>query len=150
MISLIHLPSVEMSNIAQGKSATQSASHSLAVKSNYGCIRDGSHSDHGLNYPESFVSDTFSKQRTHAINERNRRDRLSQAIRALQSVVPQMDSVEMQKKGPPRAITVEKAIEYIVTLQREVDRLRKESSAITQDAENLSDPKPASNNPACS
>jgi len=61
-----------------------------------------------------------------------------------------MDSVEMQKKGPPRAITVEKAIEYIVTLQREVDRLRKESSAITQDAENLSDPKPASNNAACS
>lgn len=139
-----------MSDIAQGQFAAQSASHSLMVKSNYGCIRDGSHSDHGLNYPESFVSDTFAKQKTHATNERNRRDRLSQAIRALQSVVPQMDSVEMQKKGPPKAVTVEKAIEYILTLQREVDRLRKESSVVTQDAENLSDPNLASNNAACS
>ncbi|KAL2394656.1 hypothetical protein ABEF92_004214 [Exophiala dermatitidis] len=120
----------------------------LAVKSNYGCIKEGSHSHHGLNYPDSFLADTFSKQRAHMIDERNRRNRLSRAIQTLQGLMPQMDAVGKQKKGPCKAITVERAIDYIIALQREVERLRKASSATTQDAGVLFDLDSTSNNAA--
>ncbi|EXJ57651.1 uncharacterized protein A1O5_12441 [Cladophialophora psammophila CBS 110553] len=57
-----------------------------------------------------------------------------------------MDSVDRQKRGPSRAITVEKAVDYIIALQQEVDRLRKESSTAAQDVRVLFDRNSSSNN----
>ncbi|KAK5202377.1 hypothetical protein LTR41_011871 [Exophiala xenobiotica] len=118
------------------------------VKSDYGRIKEGSHSHHGLNYPESFLADTFSRQRTHVIDERNRRNRLTRAIQTLQGLIPETDAVGQQKKGPCKAITVARAIDYIIALQRQVDQLRKASSATAQGAGVLFDPDASSNNAA--
>lgn len=137
-----------IADIAQGGSAAGPSYDVLAVKSNYGCIKEGSHSHHGLNYPESFLTDTFSRQRTHVIDERNRRKRLSRAIQTLQGLMPQIDAIDKQKKGLCKAITVERAIDYIIALQREVDQLRKASSATTHGAGVLFEPDSSSNNAA--
>lgn len=82
------------------------------------------------------------------INEKNRRDRLTRAIQALQSVMLPMESVERRGKGPSKAITVEHAVDYIVALQREIDGLRKENSTITRGAKDHSGPNSSSNDVA--
>jgi len=105
----------------------QTSDHPLAVKSNYECIREGKHFDHGLEYSESFVAVTFSRSAKHAAEERIRRDRLSRAIETLQSVIPSLNGVTERDKTTTKATTVERAIEYIISLKQELEKLRKDT-----------------------
>lgn len=105
----------------------QCSDHPLAAKSNYECIIEGKYSDHGLKYSESFVAVTVSRSAKHATEERTRRNRLSGAIETLQSIIPSLNGVTERERAVTRAITVERAIEYINMLKQELEQLRKET-----------------------
>lgn len=122
-----HLSSSAVSHITSVGLTTQTAHHPLAVKSNYECIREGKHSDHGLEYSEAFVAVTVSRSAKHAAEERIRRDRLSRAIETLQSIIPSLNSVTERDKTSTKATTVERAIKYIISLKQELEQLKKET-----------------------
>lgn len=107
------------------------------IKSNYECIRERSHSEHGLNYSNSFVAITVSKNTAHVLDEWNRRRCLSRATEGLQRMVPQICLAIERGRSPSKATIIERVIGYINTLHRELDRLLKEETTRRKEFEPL-------------
>lgn len=80
----------------------------LASKSNYQNILEGNHLP-GVNYPDSLSSGLTSKRTSHKVAEQGRRNRINDALKEMQSLVPKpspatkaaMKEVEASNEGSP-------------------------------------------------
>jgi hypothetical protein len=117
----------------------------LASKSNYQNLLEGNHLP-GVNYPDSLSTGLTSKRTSHKVAEQGRRNRINEALKEMQSLLPKPevsktgnpnsnsegspepaaegDSKEAKedaamKSNSSKAATVESANEYIRKLQRE-------------------------------
>lgn len=115
----------------------------LASKSNYQNLLEGNHLP-GVNYPDSLSTGLTSKRTSHKVAEQGRRNRINDALKEMQSLLPKPpskgvkennsdespeampdgDSKESKedaavKSNSSKAATVESANEYIRKLQRE-------------------------------
>ena len=118
----------------------------LASKSNYQNILEGTHLP-GVSYPETLSTNLTSKRTSHKIAEQGRRNRINTALQEIASLLPPstpqangqpggtdanspglMTSGTLAQQSNSKASTVESAIEYIKTLQKELsetkDKLR--------------------------
>jgi len=96
----------------------------LASKSNYQNILEGTHSQLGLSYPKELSSGIESRRTSHKVAEQARRSRINNsAIDQLGTMLPG------ETDGISKAITVEKAIDYIKGLEDELSRVRAELAA---------------------
>ncbi|RPB27698.1 hypothetical protein L211DRAFT_566603 [Terfezia boudieri ATCC MYA-4762] len=121
------------------------ASLLLASKSNYQNIVEGNSSSLGLSYPEELSTGLTSKRTSHKIAEQGRRNRINTALQEMASLLPSIngsvvedkcDEVDEQgageKKGKhgggnqntSKAVTVERAIEYIRVLKQELEETK--------------------------
>ena len=116
----------------------------LASKSNYQNILEGTHFP-GVSYPETLSTNLTSKRTSHKIAEQGRRNRINTALQEIASLLPPstppclangmsaaagennegaraaaMMSGTPQQQSNSKASTVEAAIEYIRSLQKEV------------------------------
>ena len=116
----------------------------LASKSNYQNILEGTHFP-GVSYPENLSTNLTSKRTSHKIAEQGRRNRINTALQEIALLLPptspsifsngQAAAVETrderaaamvsatstpQQQSNSKASTVEAAIEYIKSLQKEV------------------------------
>ncbi|CAK1354975.1 Phosphorus acquisition-controlling protein [Cercospora beticola] len=120
--------------------ALHSPTHALllASKSNYQNLLEGNQLP-GVNYPESLSTGLTSKRTSHKVAEQGRRNRINEALKEMQSLLPKgkenntrdgspevnaEDSKEskedaLAKSNSSKAATVESANEYIRKLQRE-------------------------------
>nr|POE62407.1 phosphorus acquisition-controlling protein [Quercus suber] len=128
--------------------ALHSPTHALllASKSNYQNLLEGNHLP-GVNYPDSLSTGLTSKRTSHKVAEQGRRNRINEALKEMQSLLPKAvvmkkeqqsgsdgspdaeargeedgkDSKEeaAAKSNSSKAATVESANEYIRRLQRE-------------------------------
>lgn len=125
--------------------ALHSPTHALllASKSNYQNLLEGNQLP-GVNYPESLSTGLTSKRTSHKVAEQGRRNRINDALKEMQSLLPKpahgkgnehmdgegspelvvadcKDSKEdsLAKSNSSKASTVESANEYIRKLQRE-------------------------------
>ena len=107
----------------------------LASKSNYQNILEGTHLP-GVSYPETLSTNLTSKRTSHKIAEQGRRNRINTALQEIASLLPPqtpppgiqngnggqagliMTGTAAQQSNS-KASTVELAIEYIKTLQKE-------------------------------
>lgn len=115
------------------------ASLLLASKSNYQNIVEGNTTSLGLSYPEELSNGLTSKRTNHKIAEQGRRNRINMALQEMASLLPSPDILnedkidgadeESHNKGgksgggsqnTSKAVTVERAIEYIRTLKKEL------------------------------
>ncbi|KAG8526837.1 uncharacterized protein KY384_008266 [Bacidia gigantensis] len=115
----------------------------LASKSNYQNILEGTHFP-GVSYPENLSTNLTSKRTSHKIAEQGRRNRINTALQEIASLLPPttpqtqpngkvavameeneraaaMMTGSSQQQSNSKASTVEAAIDYIKTLQKEVD-----------------------------
>lgn len=115
----------------------------LASKSNYQNLLEGNHLP-GVHYPDSLSTGLTSKRTSHKVAEQGRRNRINEALKEMQSLLPKQalpkgakegtsdggaesgdadgkDSKEdaQAKSNSSKAATVESANEYIRKLQRE-------------------------------
>jgi hypothetical protein len=112
--------------------------HLLASKSNYQHIVEGNYTQLGLSYPDHVLSKVISKRKGHSAAERNRRNRMSNALQEMAKLLPQGNlpsgaqnssnsgAEEAGSKRQPvttKASTVEMAVEYIKNLQKEIVEL---------------------------
>lgn len=125
----------------------------LASKSNYQNLLEGNTLP-GVNYPESLSSGLSSKRTSHKVAEQGRRNRINEALKEMQSLLPKNAKISKDvskddsspedgadgdakgsreesaaKSNSSKAATVESANEYIRHLQKEnaqVTRLRKQ------------------------
>jgi flagellin-like hook-associated protein FlgL len=97
--------------------------NTLAQKSNYQNILEGNHSSLGLNYPKELSSGIESRRTSHKVAEQARRSRINNAIDQLGTMLPG------ENDGISKAITVEKAIEYIKTLEDQLEKVKAELAA---------------------
>ncbi|KAF2221355.1 hypothetical protein BDZ85DRAFT_170477, partial [Elsinoe ampelina] len=119
----------------------QTQAYLLASKSNYTHLLEGTLLP-GVSYPESLSSGLTSKRTSHKIAEQGRRNRINEALKEMQSLLPP-PAVRKKAKGSPnpstngkasnpastaaaeakaansKAATVESAIVYIKALQQE-------------------------------
>lgn len=119
----------------------------LASKSNYQNILEGTHLP-GVSYPEALSTNLTSKRTSHKIAEQGRRNRINMALQVMASLLPppappnQMVSKDGgSSNGSPggtniivtgaavqqsnsKANTVELAIEYIKSLQAELQDVK--------------------------
>lgn len=119
------------------------ASLILASKSNYQNIVEGNTTSLGLSYPEELSNGLTSKRTNHKIAEQGRRNRINMALQEMASLLPSPDVLiedkidgaddESHNKGgksgggsqnTSKAVTVERAIDYIRTLQKELEDAR--------------------------
>ncbi|KAF8429061.1 hypothetical protein EV426DRAFT_207355 [Tirmania nivea] len=121
------------------------ASILLASKSNYQNIVEGNSSSLGLSYPEELSTGLTSKRTSHKIAEQGRRNRINTALQEMASLLPSIngsvgedkgDEVDeegaSEKKGKhgggnqntSKAVTVERAIEYIHALKQELEETK--------------------------
>lgn len=127
--------------------ALHSPTHALllASKSNYQNLLEGNHLP-GVNYPDSLSTGLTSKRTSHKVAEQGRRNRINEALKEMQSLLPKPAVVKGAKEnsnsdGSPeeapepetkeskedaqlksnssKAATVESANEYIRKLQSE-------------------------------
>jgi FtsZ-binding cell division protein ZapB len=111
----------------------------LASKSNYQHILDGTHLP-GVTYPETLAENLTSKRTNHKLAEQGRRNRINNALKEIETLVPQdfanarnakeaaerrADGIDKEKeKAASQAISkasaVEMAIDYIRSLQHEL------------------------------
>lgn len=120
--------------------ALHSPTHALllASKSNYQNLLEGNQLP-GVNYPESLSTGLTSKRTSHKVAEQGRRNRINEALKEMQSLLPKgkenstrdgspeinaEDSKEskedaLAKSNSSKAATVESANEYIRKLQKE-------------------------------
>ncbi|KAM3419369.1 hypothetical protein BST61_g5300 [Cercospora zeina] len=120
--------------------ALHSPTHALllASKSNYQNLLEGNQLP-GVNYPESLSTGLTSKRTSHKVAEQGRRNRINEALKEMQSLLPKgketgtregspeanaEDTKESKedaiaKSNSSKAATVESANEYIRKLQRE-------------------------------
>lgn len=112
----------------------------LASKSNYQHILDGTLLP-GVSYPETLAENLSSKRTNHKLAEQGRRNRINNALREIETLIPvefaqirtakeaaacnvKPSEKEKEKAGNQaisKASTVEMAIDYIKTLQHELD-----------------------------
>ncbi|WPG97823.1 Hypothetical protein R9X50_00060400 [Acrodontium crateriforme] len=127
----------------------------LASKSNYQNLLEGNHLP-GVNYPDSLSTGLTSKRTSHKVAEQGRRNRINEALKEMQSLLPKpspkavakdsgsdaspeaaegdeagKDSKESKEEAQARsnsskAATVESANEYIRRLQKENAILQKD------------------------
>lgn len=112
----------------------------LASKSNYQNLLEGNHLP-GVNYPDSLSTGLTSKRTSHKVAEQGRRNRINEALKEMQSLLPKAASKKENSDGSPEAVaeadakeskedalaksnsskaaTVESANEYIRRLQKE-------------------------------
>ncbi|KAF2756334.1 hypothetical protein EJ05DRAFT_477505 [Pseudovirgaria hyperparasitica] len=133
----------------------------LASKSNYQNILEGTHVP-GVNYPEALSTNLTSKRTSHKIAEQGRRNRINTALLEMQSLLPSPVVSKNNSKSPgndaksteeeletpeansksnsgsaaaqssSKAATVEQAIDYIRTLQKERADVDKELEVLRQ------------------
>ena len=107
----------------------------LASKSNYQNILEGTHLP-GVSYPETLSTNLTSKRTSHKIAEQGRRNRINTALQEIASLLPPQTPPAGAQSGSggqaglimtgsaaqqsnSKASTVELAIDYIKTLQKE-------------------------------
>ena len=106
----------------------------LASKSNYQNILEGTHLP-GVSYPDALSENLTSKRTSHKIAEQGRRNRINCALQEIAlllpaSSTPQPSSKEEGNTGSAaqqsssKANTVEMAIDYIKTLQKELKEVK--------------------------
>lgn len=110
----------------------------LATKSNYQHILDGTHLP-GVTYPETLAENLTSKRTNHKLAEQGRRNRINNALKEIETLIPQefvnarnakeaatrpAKAMEEKEKAASQSISkasaVEMAIDYIKSLQREL------------------------------
>ena len=120
----------------------------LASKSNYQNILEGNHLP-GVSYPETLSTNLTSKRTSHKIAEQGRRNRINTALQEIASLLPpstpqvngQSGGVTgaspcLMMSGTPaqqsnsKASTVELAIEYIKSLQKELSDTKEKLRAV--------------------
>ncbi|CAK4030621.1 Phosphorus acquisition-controlling [Lecanosticta acicola] len=130
----------------------QSPTHALllASKSNYQNLLEGNQLP-GVHYPESLSTGLTSKRTSHKVAEQGRRNRINEALKEMQSLLPKAATMQGAKEhsnsdGTPeapetqeskeeaavksnssKAATVESANEYIRRLQKENEDLQKKN-----------------------
>ncbi|KAL9099157.1 MAG: hypothetical protein Q9163_005306 [Psora crenata] len=129
----------------------------LASKSNYQNILEGTHFP-GLSYPETLSTDLTSKRTSHKIAEQGRRNRINTALHEIASLLPpqnppplangndgesmtntaMMTSGTAQQQSNSKASTVEAAIEYIKSLQKEVKECKEKLAGYENETEDRS------------
>jgi hypothetical protein len=100
--------------------------HTLASKSNYQNILEGNHNQLGLSYPKELSSGIESRRTSHKVAEQARRSRINSAIDQLGAMLPG------ETDGNSKAITVEKAIDYIKHLESQLAQAKAELVAKKQ------------------
>lgn len=112
----------------------------LASKSNYQNILEGNHLP-GVSYPEALSTNLTSKRTSHKIAEQGRRNRINQALQEIASLLPPSIGKDGsgsggegggggggnpvgQQPSNSKASTVEMAIEYIKSLQRDLSETK--------------------------
>ncbi|KAL9124761.1 MAG: hypothetical protein Q9217_005945 [Psora testacea] len=126
----------------------------LASKSNYQNILEGTHFP-GVSYPETLSTNLTSKRTSHKIAEQGRRNRINTALQEIASLLPPqtppflvngnseegMTNAAMitngtaQQQSNSKASTVEAAIEYIRSLQKEVKECKEKIAKYEKDIE---------------
>ena len=105
----------------------QETRQTLAVFSNYECIRRGTLSQVGLEYSDEFTSQVFSKKERHKLEERARRSQLALALQELETTVAQTQPcVASQSITRSKAGTVSAAIALIKELRGKVHELEEQ------------------------
>lgn len=119
----------------------------LASKSNYQNILEGTHLP-GVSYPETLSTNLTSKRTSHKIAEQGRRNRINTALQEIASLLPPstpqvngqnggmegtspslMMSGTLAQQNNSKASTVELAIEYIKSLQKELSETKEKLRA---------------------
>ncbi|KAL2817235.1 helix-loop-helix DNA-binding domain-containing protein [Aspergillus cavernicola] len=132
-------PSIQPLVRGDGLSNDASAMY-LATKSNYQHILDGTLLP-GVSYPETLAENLSSKRTNHKLAEQGRRNRINNALKEIETLIPPA-YVQMKNKDSPtcngkgaiekekdkagnqqisKASTVEMAIDYIKSLQAELE-----------------------------
>lgn len=102
----------------------QEPCRTLAVLSNYECMRRGTLSQLGLKYSDDFTAQVFSKKERHRTEERTRRNQLAYALRELETTVAQTQaSTAFQTKTRSKVETVNAATALIKELRGKVREL---------------------------
>lgn len=116
------------------------SAHYLASKSNYQHILDGTHLP-GVTYPETLAENLTSKRTNHKLAEQGRRNRINNALKEIETLIPQdFANARTAKEAADRGIkpadkekekaassavskasAVEMAIEYIKALQGDLE-----------------------------
>lgn len=119
----------------------------LASKSNYQNILEGTHLP-GVSYPETLSTNLTSKRTSHKIAEQGRRNRINTALQEIASLLPPstpqvngqsggmegtspslMMSGTLAQQNNSKASTVELAIDYIKSLQKELSETKEKLRA---------------------
>lgn len=112
----------------------------LASKSNYQNILEGTHLP-GVSYPEALSTNLTSKRTSHKIAEQGRRNRINTALQEIASLLPPQTPTNgssnqsggsanivmtgtAAQQSNSKASTVEMAIEYIKSLQTELETVK--------------------------
>lgn len=129
----------------------------LASKSNYQNILEGTHLP-GVSYPEALSTNLTSKRTSHKIAEQGRRNRINTALQEIASLLPPptptisggsssqttgvasmiMTGTAAQQSNS-KASTVELAIEYIRSLQAELQDVKGQLADATRKLEKPKD-----------
>ena len=127
----------------------------LASKSNYQNILEGTHLP-GVSYPETLSTNLTSKRTSHKIAEQGRRNRINTALQEIASLLPpsapqvngqggangatnanmMMNGTAAQQSNS-KASTVEMAIEYIKSLQRDLGEAQGKIEALEKEKTTL-------------
>lgn len=125
----------------------------LASKSNYQNILEGTHLP-GVSYPETLSTNLTSKRTSHKIAEQGRRNRINTALQEIASLLPPttphlndqsggtggtspslMMNGTLAQQSNSKASTVELAIEYIKSLQKELSETKEKLRASERERE---------------
>ena len=121
----------------------------LASKSNYQNILEGTHLP-GVSYPETLSTNLTSKRTSHKIAEQGRRNRINVALQEIATLLPtshpknngsdgqaspstMMMSGTAAQQSNSKASTVEAAIEYIKSLQKELGEVKGKLEAVEKE-----------------
>lgn len=127
----------------------------LASKSNYQNILEGTHLP-GVSYPETLSTNLTSKRTSHKIAEQGRRNRINTALQEIASLLPpsapqvngqggangatnanmMMNGTAAQQSNS-KASTVEMAIEYIKSLQKDLGEAQGKIEALEKEKTTL-------------
>ena len=121
----------------------------LASKSNYQNIIEGTHLP-GVNYPEALSENLTSKRTSHKIAEQGRRNRINTALQEIASLLPHGKTgsegeLSISPSGPQsssKASTVEAAIDYIKSLQEELNMTKEKLSNAEGKLKEVQSPSP--------
>lgn len=120
----------------------------LASKSNYQNILEGTNLP-GVSYPETLSTNLTSKRTSHKIAEQGRRNRINTALQEIAGLLPpstpqvngqgglsgqvspnMMMSGTAAQQSNSKAATVESAIDYIKSLQKELGEIKEKLEAV--------------------